>query len=420
MRFDTLDAWLRWQETLHPSAIELGLDRVRPVAERLGVARPPFRSVIVAGTNGKGSCVAYVEAMLRRLGRRTGAYTSPHLLRYNERIRIDGAEIDDAALCAAFQHVDDARGEVRLTYFEFGTLAALYCFAQAGVEVAVLEVGMGGRLDAVNIVDAEVALIASVDVDHSEWLGPDRESIGREKAGIMRAGHVCVCADRDPPASVLEHAREIGARLHLLGRDFDARADEDGSWTWLDRSGPLGPLPAPRIPGGHQRDNAAAAIAALRVLEPDAGPEIALQGIADARLAGRLQYVPGEVDLLFDVGHNPQAVAALARHLDSLHRAGRVLAVAGMMRDKEVEAAVASIAGRVDVWFAAGLPPPRGLSGTELVSRIVSAGVDAEVMDCSDVASALAAARARSRSGDLIVVFGSFITVGEAMRGCRL
>lgn len=420
MRFDTLDAWLRWQETLHPRAIELGLDRIRPVAERLGVSRPPFRTISVAGTNGKGSCVAYLDAALRAYGQRVGAYTSPHLLRYNERIRIDGTEVEDGALCAAFQRVDQARGDVRLTYFEFGTLAALDCFARAGVDVAVLEVGMGGRLDAVNIVDADVALITSVALDHTEWLGPDRESIGSEKAGVMRPGRTCICADREPPVSVLGHARAVGAHLGVLGRDFDIEAATAEIWYWRGDNQQLGPLPQPAIAGDHQRENAAAAIAALRALEPRMPVEAMAKGIGDARLAGRLELVPGSVDLLFDVGHNPQAVFALARHVRTLRRSGRIFAVAGMMRDKEVEAAVAGLADEVDAWFAAGLPLPRGLDGVELASRIETAIPAAKITACVDVAAALAAVDKKIRAGDLVVIFGSFVTVGEAMQACRL
>lgn len=247
MRFTTLNDWLRWQETLHPRTIELGLDRVRTVLRRLRPAAPPFAVVTVGGTNGKGSCVALLDAILRAAGYRVGAYVSPHLLRYNERIRVDGVEADDETLCRAFARIDAARGDVSLTYFEFGTLAALECFREAGVEVAVLEVGLGGRLDAVNAVDADAALVTSIALDHTDWLGPDRDSIGHEKAGIYRSGRPAVCADPDPPPRLLEHARAIGARLLRVGLDYDfGRAGV--TWRWRSDEARFDDLPPRRWP----------------------------------------------------------------------------------------------------------------------------------------------------------------------------
>ena len=330
MKFTRLADWLRWQESLHPSAIDLGLERPRSVWTRLGSGRAPV-VITVGGTNGKGSCVAFLEAILRHAGYRAGCYTSPHLVRYNERIAIDGEPVSDEVLMSAFQRVEETRGDTRLTYFEFGTLAALDIFARSRLDVAVLEVGLGGRLDAVNIIDADVSVITPVGVDHVEWLGTDRESVGREKAGIFRRGRPAVVADPDPPASVLNAADALDCPLWIAGRDyrFDAGPND---WTWHGPDVVRRGLPVPVMRGRHQLSNAAAAIA---VLQRAAGrlpvDQRAIRtGLLNARVQGRFQVLEGKPSVVLDVAHNPDAAAVLADNLRHLPRPGRVLSVFGL------------------------------------------------------------------------------------------
>ncbi len=314
MRFDTLNDWLAWQETLHPKAIDLGLERVREVAARLGLLAPKHVVISVAGTNGKGSSVAMLEAILACAGLRVGAYTSPHLWQYNERIRIDRQPVDDAVLVASFARIDAARGDISLSYFEFGTLAALDILQRADVDVAVLEVGLGGRLDAVNIVDADCALVTGIGIDHVEWLGPDRESIGREKAGIFRGGRPAVCSDPQPPASLRAVAQDCGAIWYGLGEQFGyARTGE--VWDWWGPNLRLDGLPLPALPGPFQLQNAAGVVMALQTLGARLPVSVqALQaGLRAARVAGRFTVVPGPFETIFDVAHNPHAASRARR-----------------------------------------------------------------------------------------------------------
>jgi dihydrofolate synthase / folylpolyglutamate synthase len=406
-----LPAWLAWQEQLHPTEIDLGLDRVRAVLAAMALERPPFRIITVGGTNGKGSCVAVLEALALESGLATGAYTSPHLLRYNERVRVGGIEASDAALVAAFEAVEAARGATSLSYFEFGTLAALEIFRRRDVALAVLEVGLGGRLDAVNAVDPDVAVVTSVGLDHMEWLGPDRESIGREKGGIFRATRPAVIGDRAPPAALLQAA---GAGALRLGRDFDWSADGAG-WRWhaaaLEFRGlPRGLLAAPAL-----LDNGACAIAAFHALQPlhSASP-IPARALARTRLAGRLQRIPGEVEWWLDVAHNPDGAAVLAGALQAAPIPGRTLAVFGMLADKDVPAMAAALDPCVDHWIAATLPPPRGLDARELGHR-AGACVRAPLEHATSIVAACEQARALAAPGDRIVVCGSFHAVGPAL-----
>lgn len=413
MRFKNLQEWLAWQERLHPNAIDLGLERVRGVLEALGLDRPAYPILTVGGTNGKGSCVAFSEAMLRAAGLKVGAYTSPHLLRYNERVRVDGAEAADEEFCAAFERIERMRGDVSLTYFEFGTLAALEIFARHEIQVAVLEVGLGGRLDAVNAVDPDAALVASIGLDHQEWLGPDRESIGREKAGIYRSGRPALCGDRNPPVTLVEHACGLGARFQVLGRDFDW-SQQGESWTWRGEGGEIAGLPLPALTGRIQYDNAAMVIAALKSLAPRVHvPETALRrGLEDARLAARFQRVAGPVETIFDVAHNPDAARVLAANLKAEPVRGRTLGVMGMFKDKAVEEVAEALAPCLDRWYLGGLEGPRGQSAVALADRVRSRVAGAEVREFPSVQAAHAAAAADAKSGDRLVVFGSFLTVG--------
>ncbi len=411
--------WLDHQQRVHPRAIELGLDRVREVWHRLG-SPPPARFVIaVGGTNGKGSTVAFLEAMLRADGKRVGAYTSPHLLRYNERVRIDGIDADDAALIKAFERIEAARGDIALTYFEYGTLAALLLFAGVGLDVALLEVGLGGRLDAVNIIDADVAIVTTVDIDHQDWLGNDRDSIGREKAGIFRAGHPAIIGEREPPRGLLDEARRIDAALEIAERDFHADV-RTGDWIWK-RAGTELVLPHPALDAPCQHANASAAIAALHAMREQLGwnPAAIAHGIANARIAARLQRFAGTPEIIVDVAHNPQAARSLAAWLGTHPETGRTFAVFGALADKDVRGIVAPLLVRIDAWHLAGLAreSTRGLDASTLadLARSASAAIDiAGVHD--DVEPALAAAFEGAKSSDRIIAFGSFFVAAAAIR----
>ena len=417
MRFSTLADWLRWQEQLHPNPIDLGLERVCKVLGAMHLEQPPFKVLTVGGTNGKGSCVAFLDAMLRTQGYKVGAYTSPHILRYNERVSVNGIQASDQEFCDAFAHADKARDETSLTYFEFGTLAALEIFRSHKIDVAVLEVGMGGRLDAVNAVDPIGALVASIGLDHQEWLGPDRDSIGYEKASIYRCGRPAICGDREPPARLLETAQQIGAKLQVLGRDFDWR-ESNGGWTWRGGKIWIENLPPPALPGRIQYDNAASVIALLQAVraELDVGEEAIRAGLRQAHIAARFECVPGEVELIFDVGHNPDAARVLAANLAATRGNGRTLAVAGMFRDKSAEDVARALIGSVDDWFLGGLSGPRGQTAAELAARMRSALPRARFSEHATVADAWRAACGAARRGDRIVVFGSFQTVGTVLR----
>ena len=411
-RFATLDDWLRWQETLHPRTIDLGLERVRTVLRRLQPAPPPHIAITVGGTNGKGSCVALLDAILRAAGYRVGAYTSPHLLRYNERIRIDGAAASDDALRRIFARIDAARGDVSLTYFEFGTLAALELFREAEVEVALLEVGLGGRLDAVNVVDADAALVVSIGFDHTDWLGTDRDSIGFEKAGIYRAGRPAICADPDPPRRLVEHARGIGATYRQVGLDYGF--DRTGrTWRWWADALHFDDLPLPGLAGAHQTGNAAAVLMTLASLRDRLPVTIAAirAGLARAELPGRLQSISGPVEWILDVAHNPHSAAVLAAHLRERPCTGQTRAVIGLLADKDASGVVRALTGLIDVWHPVILAGPRGGSGDELARALRDTGAPAP----TDIASACRTARTAARPGDRIVVLGSFQTVAPVL-----
>lgn len=412
--------WLRWQESLHPQAIALGLERVREVAARLGLPERGLPTITVAGTNGKGSSCRLLTEAYRAAGHRVGTYSSPHLLRYNERVEIDGAPLSDAALVAAFEAVERARGEVPLTYFEYGTLAALQAFAGAGLDLQVLEVGLGGRLDAVNIVDADVALVTSIGLDHVELLGHSREAIGMEKAGIFRAGRPAICADPHPPASIAAAADRLGARLLQLGRDYAAEPVAD-AWNWTGGGTKYRKLPPPALPGDFQRRNAAGVIAAIESLQQRLPvPETAIRAaLARLRLPGRFEQRPLDGErgaLVLDVAHNVEAARTLADNLRA-PGPGAVTVVLGMLSDKPAAGFAAALAPIARAFYLGGLPPPRGLPAPELASRIGDVGVP--VHACSDVVEAFRRAAA-DRAGGQVLVTGSFLTVAavaEAFHG---
>jgi len=423
-----LAGWLQHLESLHPrgqAGIELGLERVRQVSQALGQA--PFCPVItVAGTNGKGSTVAYLESILHRAGYRVGCYTSPHLLHYNERVRLQGVPADDAALCAAFAQVEAARqaAGVFLTYFEFGTLAAWQLFAAAGCEVLVLEVGLGGRLDAVNLYDPDLALVTTVDLDHQDWLGPDRESIGFEKAGIFRAGRPALCGDADPPASLVAHAARLGSPLQLIGRDFGFQKDDENRLQWrywgrrADGSMQRRSLAYPGLRGGVQLKNAALVIAALDALASQlpVSMQAIREGLIHTDIPGRFQVLPGRPAIVLDVGHNPQALGVLAENLGGMGFFDKTYAVLGMLADKDVTGSMAALRGRISHWFLADLEGPRGLKAEALAAQVAEADPGVSWSCHPDPAAALAAAQELAGENDRILAFGSFYTVAGALR----
>ena len=412
----SLAEWLEFIERQHPRPIALGLERVREVLARMhdsALACPVFT---VGGTNGKGSVTAMLEAMLRAAGYRVGLYTSPHLLRYSERVHVAGREAEDAALCEAFAAVERARAQVPLTYFEFGTLAAAWLFARERLDAAVLEVGLGGRLDAVNVFDADCAVITSVAVDHAEYLGETREAIGREKAGIFRPGKPAVVVDPDPPASVLTEARRIGSLLMLLGRDF-GYLEQAGQWSYWGPATRRSGLAPPALRGAVQIRNASGALAALDTLRArlPLGMQDIRRGLAQASLPGRFQVLPGRPQIILDVAHNPEAAAVLEKNVAASGYAARTIAVFAMLRDKDVGGVVRVLAPRITRWNVAGLGGPRGTSACELACVVRASGVTAPVMEYATPAAALAAARSEAREDDKILVFGSFLTVAEAI-----
>jgi dihydrofolate synthase/folylpolyglutamate synthase len=421
IRFPGLDRWLQWQQSLHPTTIELGLDRAARVLARTGWKRPAAPVITVGGTNGKGSCVALTTAMLEAGGYRVGSFTSPHLVDYRERIRVGDELVSEASLVVAFERIADALGPDSLTFFEFNTLAALLVFETASPDAVVLEVGMGGRLDAVNLVDADVAVVVSIALDHMEWLGPDIESIGREKAGIFRHGRPAIIGMRSPPRSVLQAADAVGADARVLGRDFDAVEHPDGCWDFTDAAGRLPMLPAPGLAGVAQVPNAAVSLAALRALHARLPVDRAAieQGLQGVRLAGRFQRIVARAgfEWVLDVAHNPDAARVLAANLMRFRVPGRTIAVCGMLADKDVESVVEIVRDQIDSWIAAATDGPRSLGADELAGRARSCGVSMQAG--GTVRDAIGLAQSMARPGDRVVVFGSFHTVGPALAEIR-
>lgn len=406
--------WLEQQTRTHPSAIDLDLGRVGGVARSLELLPPAYRVITVAGTNGKGSTVAYLDSLLRAHGPRTGRFTSPHLRRYNERVCVDDVPATDAELIAIFEKIDAARGTTTLTFFEYNTLAALEHFRRNAVDVAVLEVGLGGRLDATNIVDADVAVLCSIGLDHVEWLGDSLEAIGREKAGVFRSGRPAVLATDDLPASVFAAIDASGALAVVAGRDYQTHVHANG-WDFECNAVRLRNLPPPALRGTHQIANAASALAALAA--GDFNIELERARVAEAlrntRLAGRFQVVPGEVEWVLDVAHNLPAASALAANLRDLPRARRTLAVCGILGDKDIAAITGELAGEIDAWILVTLAGARVVTTVALAERLpTGAHVEAHA---PDVESACQLALAASRPGDRVLVFGSFLTVGPAL-----
>ena len=451
---DTLADWLTYLESLHPKTIALGLERVEQVKQRLNL-QPDFPLIIVGGTNGKGSVCAMLEAVLHAAGYRVGCYTSPHLLDYNERVRIGKKPASDAELCASFAQIEQVRGDIALTYFEFGTLAAMQRFIEHKVDVAILEVGLGGRLDAVNVFDADCSVVASVDIDHVEYLGDTREQIAFEKAGIFRKGRVAICADSDVPQAIRTQAQQIGAELWCIGSEFgfslpspaggrgdggEGKGDGPGvisgtrpltlalsrsrereqiqsQWDYRSKVGARSALPHPALRGAFQLHNASAVLAVLDVLKESlpVSMEAVRRGLVEVQLSGRFQFVPGKPQLILDVAHNPHAARSLAQNLANLPPA-KTYAVFAMLKDKDMAGVARAMDAQIDVWLVAGIDAPRGATSSELARVLRDLGVRGEVKTCVSIADALQQARNRAAENDRIVAFGSFYTVAEVMR----
>ena len=414
----SLADWLAYLEQLHPTAIDMGLDRVRAVAARMAMTRPAPLVVTVTGTNGKGSTCAFIASLLNAQGLKVGSYSSPHLLRYNERVLLSGREASDAELCEAFAVVEAARGEISLTYFEMGTLAAFWLFERAGLDAVVLEVGLGGRLDAVNIVDADLAVITNIGLDHADWLGNSRESVAYEKAGILREGKPALCGDLDPPQPLLDHANSLSAPLLLRGRDFDlAMGAGDWHWRGVDAAGApleLHGLPLLTLP----MENAALALQAYAMLGLPWDPARLARALLQTRVVGRLDsrqvvWNGRRIALLLDVGHNPHAAAFLAQRLEQRPVAGTRLAVFGLLADKDLSGVLDALVPSISDWAVAPLPTPRTQSATQLAQALLERG--ALVSEYATIEQALDAQCARAESVDEILVFGSFYCVAAAL-----
>lgn len=423
----TLADWLAVLETRHVKAIDMGLERVGKVRERLGI-RFDCPLITVAGTNGKGSTCAMLESILMRAGYRVGLYIKPHFLHFNERARIAGIPASDTVLVAAFEAIEAVRGDISLTYFEFTTLAIMKLLADARLDVVILEVGLGGRLDAVNVIDADVAIVTSIDIDHTGYLGDTREKIGLEKAGIYRAGRTAICGDPIPPKSLVQYAEAIGADLWLMGRDFNYMGDRQ-QWAYGGRAQRRNSLAYPGLRGANQLLNAAAALAALEALRDrlPVGAQEVRTGLATVELPGRFQVLPGQPLVILDVAHNPHAAATLAQNLDNMGFHPCTYAVFGSMLDKDIKGIIGQLKGKIDHWCVTGLPLPRAATAQQLTDELLEAGIAPEyrpdaactIASFDTPAAAFADAQSRAGGNDRIVVFGSFLTVAGVMEARR-
>jgi len=407
----TLSEWLAWQASLHPQEIELGLNRCHTVAQRLNLLQPPFPIITVGGTNGKGSSVAFLDAILTAAGYRVGRFTSPHLLHYNERIVITGQAIDNISLCKAFTAIEAARDQISLTFFEINTLAAMLIFQQSHLDVAILEVGLGGRLDAVNVFDADLALITAIGIDHEEWLGSDRESIGFEKAGIFRPARPAVCSDANPPRSLLNRAQQLTTPLYCLGRDFTyQKSNNDWSWQSQTRSYPQ--LPLPSLVGDFQLDNAAGVLMVLELFNAALPFSAIQQGLRKTKIMGRFQILQGQVTQILDVAHNPLGVQVLKTLLQQMPCPGQTIGVVGILQDKDIPNMLTPLRDTFAVWYVAPLKTPRSAKIEDLMAALTALP---EVHACASITQAHTQALSQAKPGDRIVVFGSFYTVAEVL-----
>ena len=419
MRFKTLPEWLEWQEQLHFTEVDPGLARIGHVWKSLeGTSRLPFTVITVAGTNGKGSSVALLESILRHAGYKTGTYTSPHILRYNERINVNGEACDDTDICQAFEQIDTARADTSLTYFEFATLAAIEIFCKEKIDIAILEVGMGGRLDAVNLFDTDIALITPISLDHTNWLGTNREDIGFEKAGIISVNKPVVCSEQ-PPQSVIAHAASLQSKLYIANHDFKVVSTSDDCWQWTNGETEYLNLPKPALEGAYQLQNAAAVLQVISLLN---GKDYAVseasinKGLSNVKLEGRFQRIAGDVEVILDVTHNQQGATNLAKLLDEIACKGRTFAVVGILKDKDAAMIASILKNEIDDWYAASLVGDRGMSSQQLVSQFEDKVEPERVKQFNSVESAFQQAMKMAKKGDRILVFGSFHTVESVLR----
>ncbi len=421
-RFSDLEDWLNWLETLHPQKIDLSLGRIKQVLAAMGLERPPYRIITVGGTNGKGSCVAILESIYLEAGYRVGAFTSPHLWRFNERLRVDGQDTSDDVLVAIFSAIDAARGAVTLTYFEFSAVAAIAEFVRQGVQLAIFEVGLGGRLDAVNALDPDASMIVSIGLDHQAWLGDTREAVALEKAGILRKARPAIVAERDPPAALVAYAQDLGATLRRLGRDFDYEFLPDGGWRYQAAAWELPTLPVPSFGGRVQLGNAAACVAVIQSLGDELPvPEAALvSGIERAWLPARLERrLLDGVEWVFDVAHNPAAAGVLADELALRGKPCRTIAVFAAMADKDLVGIIDPLIPVVDEWLVTRADTERGASEDTLMAVLTerhAKSISAQPV----VADACRYARDLAADGDRVVVFGTCYMVGPAMTALGL
>ncbi len=420
MRFKTLPEWLQWQEQLHFTKVDLGLDRISQVWDRLGKHSDlPFTVVTVAGTNGKGSSVAMLSSILDAAGYRVASYTSPHLLEYNERICIDNIPCDDDLICQSFDRIDSARGEISLTYFEFATLAAVDIFCEQKVDIAILEVGMGGRLDATNLFNCDIALITPIGLDHMAWLGTNVEQIGAEKAGIIRRQTPVVCSQLSPPQSILNHAKALQAPLYQAGRDFEYSVDNK-QWQWHSKTKDLYNLALPALLGSYQLQNAAGVLQVIELLIDKHNYSLSEQqissGLKSVQLAGRFQRIAGDVEQIFDVTHNQQGAQNLAKLLVEMPCDGQTLVVLAMLKDKEPLALAKELKSSVNRWYIAGLAGHRGLPASELATVLAEIIPQSEMVQSEQVTVAYRQALKDARKGDRVLVLGSFLTIEAVMR----
>ncbi len=416
VHFDTLKGWLDWQEKSHPLTIDLGLERVAKVYQALNPSGAKPLTVTVAGTNGKGSCIAYLEAIYRAEGYRVGAYTSPHILKYNERIKIDGQAIVDELICNAFERIETVRGHISLSYFEFGTLAALDIYSRAELDIQLLEVGLGGRLDAVNIVDPDAAIISSIGIDHVAWLGETREAIGYEKAGIFRTSVPAIVGDPCPPKALIQVAEDKQAYLYAIGKDF-AYSKQKGGWEWFFGDHKIASLPEPALKGEHQYRNASAVIMATTLLADrlSVSERAIREGLKNVRLPGRFQLLEGDIPVLLDVGHNPEAVQTLVQYITEHFPNRRIHAIFSMMKDKDIAEVLKIMNPVVYGWFFAPLSNIRAATES-LMQEIFSQQAMGNVsFGYTCFLDAFVAAKKQASAGDLLLVFGSFFLVSECL-----
>lgn len=417
MRFKNLQEWLDWQETLHSQKIELGLERIAEVATNLGACNSNYKTIVVAGTNGKGSIVSTLESIYHNAGYRVGAYTSPHLIHYNERIRIGQQNVDDESLCKAFNEVDLARGDTSLSYFEFGTLAAMQIFSQADLDVAIYEVGLGGRLDAVNILDSDIAIVASIGIDHVQWLGSTRESIGFEKAGVFRSNHIAICGDDDPPESMINHANKLGTDLQLINQHYSYEKQDNHLWSFKSDQLSWDELPMPSLYGDVQLGNAATALMALSCMDEKlpVTRECVDRGLINISLPGRFQRIQGKCEIILDVAHNLDSAEVLVDNLRALEPATKTIAVFALLADKDVCGIIECVGGMFDEWHISQLDSGRALDKETLQKQLNNCCHDCTIYSYDTVTEAYQTVKNNVDESMRIVVFGSFLTVAEVL-----